>query len=465
MIGTRSAPLAIVWVLIESRISGLFVGAAVGDALGAPFEFRPAGTYKKRFPSPVLGGCGELIGGGGFNWAPGEFTDDTQMAMVLAESMLANGLRLEPDHVFSAWREWADVAVDVGSTTRHALSFERWQDVTHRNPAMTAANGALMRTFPLAVPNIDEGLRREWTLQQASLTHAHPDAGFGAWLGVAMMRAAIEDNDPFAALGVELDRLPRESHEKFSPLLSEEWSPSTATIGNGSVWGCLAGAVWAVRGASTYEDAVVRAVNLGDDADTVACVAGAIAGAMFSEQAIPSRWLAYVHGTALGKTYRLEDLENVARSLAGMSPPRPQKERVVGPIEVFPGLHAANRAGAETVPTDWAVISLCRTEGFFSGHDVRRQSYLLDNSNGNPHLDHAVADVVNSIDELLAEGRVVVVHCEGGRSRTCLALKAWWMKTTGGSHEEARKWLRENWHMCTDHNTSFTDFLDRYTPK
>jgi len=447
-----------------SHATGLLVGAAIGDALGAPFEFRPAGTYKHRFPSPVLGGSGELIGGGGFNWAPGEFTDDTQMAMVLAESLIANDLQLNPDHLFSSWREWAEDAVDVGTTTRHALSFERWQDVIHRNPAMTAANGALMRVFPLALLDIDAVARREWTLQQAALTHAHPDAGFGAWLGVAMMRAAIEEEDPFAALAKELEQLPAESRNRFAPLLSTTWSPSTEMIGNGSVWGCLASAVWAVRGATTFEDAVVRAVNLGDDADTVACVAGAIAGAMFTEQAIPSRWLAYVHGTALGNTYRLEDLENVARSLADKSPPSPQKESAVGPIEVFPSLYAANRAGAEGVPTNWAVVSLCRTEGFFVGHGVRRQSYILDNSHGNPKLEDAVSDVVSSIDELLGEGRKVVVHCEGGRSRTCLALKAWWMKTTGGSHAEAKSWLSEHWHMCSDHNSSFSEFLDRYKP-
>lgn len=448
-----------------SRLTGLLVGAAVGDALGAPFEFMPAGSYAKRFPRPVRGGIGELIGGGGFNWAPGEFTDDTQMAIVLAESLLANDHTLSRDHVFESWRGWAADARDVGSTTRHALSFTRWQDVTHRNPAMTAANGALMRAFPLALLDVDSGTRKQWTLQQAELTHAHPDAAFGAWLGVAMMRAAIDQQDPFSALNDELRQLPSESYEVFSPLLDESWKPSGSVIGNSSVWGCLAGAVWAVRGARSFEDAVVRAVNLGDDADTVACVAGAIAGAMFTEQAIPSRWLAYVHGAVHGKRYRLEDLENLAMSIAGKPVPKPQKEAVVGPIEVFPGLHAANRAGAETAPTDWAVVSLCRTEGFFAGHEVRRQSYVLDNSHGNPKLHDAVSDVVDTIDELLAEGRQVVVHCEGGRSRTCLALKAWWMKTTGGSHDEARDWLRENWHMCADHNSSFTDYLDRYKPQ
>ncbi len=157
-----------------SRITGLLVGAAVGDALGAPFEFKPAGTYRMRFPSRVLGGIGELIGGGGFNWAPGEFTDDTQMAVVLAESLLANDLTLDRDHLFASWRQWATNATDIGSTTRHALSFERWQDVSHRNPEMTAANGALMRAFPLALLKVNDLTRREWTLQQAALTHAHP---------------------------------------------------------------------------------------------------------------------------------------------------------------------------------------------------------------------------------------------------------------------------------------------------
>lgn len=449
----------------SSRLTGLLVGAAVGDALGAPFEFKPGGGYARRFPRPALGGIGELIGGGGFNWAPGEFTDDTQMGLVLAESLLENNRKLNRDHLFAAWREWAHSARDVGNTTRHALSFEHWQDVKHRNPEMTAANGALMRAFPLALLEIDHATRREWTLQQAALTHAHTDAGYGAWLGVAMMRAAIDERDPFERLDAELAKLPPESRDRFAPLLAKSWEPSMLKGGNGSVWGCLACAVWAVRGARSFEEAVVRAVNVGDDADTVACVAGAIAGAMFTEQGIPSRWLAYVHGSARGEEYRLEDLENTARSLGGLSTPRPQREPIVGPTEVFPGLYAANRSGAETAPADWAIVSFCRTEGYFVEHPVRRQSYLLDNEVGNPRLQQVVADAIATIDALLTEGHNVVVHCEGGRSRTCLILKAWWMKTTGGSHAEARAWLSENWHMCADHNSSFTDFLDRYKPK
>jgi len=235
--------------------------------------------------------------------------------------------------------------------------------------------------------------------------------------------------------------------------------------GNGSVWGCLACAVWAVRGTKSFEDAVVRAVNVGDDADTVACVAGALAGAKFTEQGIPSRWLAYVHGTANSKTYRLEDLEMLARRLAGRRVNTPRREPSLGPREVFPNLYAANRSAAENVPPDWAVMSFCRTEGFFVDHPVRRQSYLLDDDVGNPTLKEVVADAVATIDALLAEGHNVVVHCEGGRSRTCLVLKAWWMKTSGGSHAEAEAWLSEHWPYCSDHNRSFAKFLDGARPR
>jgi ADP-ribosyl-[dinitrogen reductase] hydrolase len=110
-------------------------------------------------------------------------------------------------------------------------------------------------------------------------------------------------------------------------------------------------------------------------------------------------------------------------------------------------------------------MSFCRTEGFFVNHPVRRQSYLLDQEVGNPTLKEVVADAVATIDALLAEGHNVVVHCEGGRSRTCLVLKAWWMKTSGGSHAEAEAWLSEHWPYCSDHNRSFAKFLDGARPK
>jgi ADP-ribosyl-[dinitrogen reductase] hydrolase len=273
-----------------ARAVGCVVGAAVGDALGAPFEFLPRGSFRRAFPGPLLEGPGEMIGGGSFGWAPGEFTDDTQMGLALARSLRVRG-GYDPDDVWMRWRAWGRDAVDVGHTTRHALGHGDWRDVTHPDPDRTAANGALMRAFPLAPAtlHVDDEVARAVVLHQASTTHAHPAAAWAAWLGVAAMRAALRGDEPWTALDVAVDALPDAERARFAAMLAPSWHPDDADVGNGSAWGCLAQAVWAVRGAATFEDALVAAVDLGSDADTVACVAGALAGAVHGIAAVPER--------------------------------------------------------------------------------------------------------------------------------------------------------------------------------
>ena len=302
----------------ESRFNGALVGSAVADALGAPFEFGGPGQFSERFPEPLQDGGSEMVGGGSFNWAPGEFTDDTQMAVHLAESLVDNGLRLERDDLWSRWRAWSEDAADVGITTRRALEFDDWRDVVHPDPERTGANGALMRSTPLALLPKPREIIRSWVVQQAAMTHAHPDAGLGAWLAVAATHAAIAGGDPFAVLEQEVAALPAGPRERFGAVLGDDWHPMGSHTGNGSVWLCLATAVWAVRGAETYEDAVVRAIDCGGDTDTVACVAGALAGALHSVHAIPARWRDDLHGSPDGRRLlRTGDLEALARRLAG----------------------------------------------------------------------------------------------------------------------------------------------------
>ncbi|MEN9506179.1 MAG: hypothetical protein RI958_2105 [Actinomycetota bacterium] len=447
------------------RAIGMVVGAAVADALGAPFEFRPAGTYRNRFPAPVIGASGEMIGGGGFGWAPGEFTDDTQMAVALAEAILdADGY--DPDVVWTWFRAWAATANDVGVTTRGSLSYADWRDVP-RHGGRGAGNGALMRSFVLAAALLDEhdDVVRDIVLSHAALTHSDPAAGWGAWIAVEMCRLAIRGGDPLEIVGDLVTALPDDVRDGFESLLSPDWNPDHEHPSNGSVWGCLAEAVWALRTTTTFEDAVVAAVNLGGDADTVGCVTGALAGAVHGVQQIPSRWATYVNGsidTPHGRReYDGAALQRLTRQLLGLGdrtdgPP----EVAAGPHQIEPGLYAADLLGASTAPTDWAVVSLCRTGTTFAGHPVRRQLFLIDQPGDHNHaLRAAVDDAVRSIDAFVAEGRTVLVHCHGGRSRTGLVLKAWKMRRDGLTEREAHAWLAARWERYHDDNPTFVEML------
>ena len=460
------------------RVIGAVVGAAVADALGAPFEFGPAGAYSQRFPAPVLGGTGELIGGGAFDWAPGEFTDDTQMSIALAESVIAcDGF--EAADVWRRFLAWRATATDCGSLTAAALQRPDPRGAAlaaHERLGRSAANGALMRVVGLAcafAPGDEAGLIAA-ARAQAALTHHDPAAGWGAAIAAAIIRRAIRGEDPIAAIAPVLEQvadIDAEQHAVFDALLDPRWRPDDpGAHSNGTVWTCLAQAVWAVRTTTSFADAVIAAIDLGGDTDTVATVAGAIAGARHSVQGTPSRWLAYVHGavgTPEGVThYDNAALQDLARRLVGHAPVRPTvTERSAGPVEVAPGLHAADLLGAASVPSDWAVVSLCRTQDRFAAHPIRREVFLIDQAGeANADLRAAVADAVDAVDALLAEGRTVVVHCHGGRSRTGLVLKAWAMRVNRWSEREAHEWLASRWHRYEDYQTAFVDLLrDRWS--
>jgi ADP-ribosyl-[dinitrogen reductase] hydrolase len=452
---------------------GALVGSAVGDALGAPFEFKQPGLYRKAYPVPVLTGIGEMRGGGGFGWQPAEFTDDTQMALALAESLIGrNGF--DPHDLWQRWRIWAQSAKDVGVQTRMALAETSHLGVAERvhvRRGQSAGNGSVMRNTPVALWAAEESLESLVALagSQASLTHHDPHNAFGAAIHGVMVRAGIRGDDVFDAIDDALDVLPVAARELWEPLLSPRWKPDTS-LPNGTVWACLAEAVWAVRHATSFEDAVVRAVDLGRDADTVACVAGSIAGARWGVQSIPSRWTTYLNGTVAGpggdSVYEYGSLQALARSLLGQHEPvDPVDEPAGGPAQVheeFP-IYAANRAGAADAPDDWQVISLCRTGDEFTKRNVRRQVFLVDKAE--PHHNESplavLEDVVDTIDALLEAdaSRPILIHCHGGRSRTAFVLKGWAMRRFGWTEEQAHEWLRATWSRIDRANERFVKVL------
>ncbi|MEU1693522.1 ADP-ribosylglycohydrolase family protein [Streptomyces hirsutus] len=304
----------------SERAVGAVVGSAVGDALGAPFEFGPEGAFSARFPEPGLGG--EMCGGGG--WEPGEATDDTQMAILIAESLLEHdGLDL-PD-VFCRFQRWAAAdPKDIGLQTEAVLSSGDPWDVAaalHFQTSQRAAgNGALMRATPSAVHFARQG--REVTMNAARRLAALTHGDRAAWEGTAvfheLVRVALTGGDPLAAVPDALHAVHPDHRERYATVLAPDWHPDLATEFNGAVWPCLGSAVWALRTTTCYEDAVRAAIDLGGDTDTVAAVTGGLTGAVYGITAVPARWTDALHVPLPGfgeRVLRAADMAALARRL------------------------------------------------------------------------------------------------------------------------------------------------------
>ncbi|MEV0742075.1 ADP-ribosylglycohydrolase family protein [Streptomyces sp. NPDC050549] len=302
------------------RAVGAVLSSAVGDALGAPFEFGPEGVFSARFPAPGHGG--EMCGGGG--WDPGEATDDTQMAVLVAESLLeCDGLRL-PD-MFGRFRRWAAAdPKDIGLQTEAVLgSGDPWDlaaALHFQTSQRGAGNGALMRAAPSAVRFSRAG--RDATMDAARRISALTHGDRAAWEGTAalheLIRVALEDRDPLDAVEETLGHVHPDHRERYAVVLAPGWHPGLATEFNGAVWPCLGSALWAVRTTSSYEEALRAAIDLGGDTDTVAAVTGGLAGAVYGSAAIPEHWSEALHVPLPGfggRVLRAAELGELARRL------------------------------------------------------------------------------------------------------------------------------------------------------
>ncbi len=278
---------------------GALLGLACGDAVGTTVEFAPRGTFE-----PLT----DMVGGGPFRLAVGAWTDDTSMAMCLAESILDRGGLDASDQLrrYLLWfREgyWSstDRCFDIGATTASALRrFETTGaslDATIDEDA--AANGSLMRLAPVAI--------RWWADPDAAAAHSatsslptHPAArpvDTCRLLGGVLARLIAGDD--FDTLFDDATWADAGFHPEVAAIATGSWrtKPVAAIRGSGYCVDALEAALWAVHGADDFRTAVLRAANLGDDADTTAAIAGQIAGARWGASTIPSAWRsALVHG-------------------------------------------------------------------------------------------------------------------------------------------------------------------------
>ncbi|MEV6207985.1 ADP-ribosylglycohydrolase family protein [Kitasatospora sp. NPDC051914] len=309
----------------SSRAAGTVIGSAVGDALGAPFEFGPAGAFSVRFPAPGAGG--EMCGGGG--WEAGEATDDTQMAVLVAESLLERGGLDLPD-IFARFRHWAasepkDIGLQTEDVLTSGLPWDLAAAIHFQTNLRAAGNGSLMRAAGSAVRFARAG--QQGTMDAARRIAALTHGDRAAWEGTAVLhdlvRAALDGGDPLAAVPDALTAVDPENRGRYAVVLAPEWHPDEATESNGAVWPCLGSAVWALRTTHGFEEALRAAVDLGGDTDTVAAVTGALAGAVYGLEAIPERWTAPLHvplpGSG-GRVLRLPDLLDLAARLDAAHP-------------------------------------------------------------------------------------------------------------------------------------------------
>ncbi|MEV7561370.1 ADP-ribosylglycohydrolase family protein, partial [Streptomyces sp. NPDC089795] len=280
----------------SDRAVGAVVGSAAGDALGAPYEFGAAGELTAR---------GAEMGGGG-GWDPGEATDDTQMAVLVAESLLeCDGLEL-PD-IFDRFRCWAagqpkDIGLQTEDVLTNGESWELAAALHFQINARAAGNGSLMRASTSAVYFAPAG--REGTMEAARRIAALTHGDRAAWEGTAILhelvRVALDGADPIAALPATLAAVHPNHRERYGRVLAPDWHPELATEFNGAVWPCLGSAVWALRTTSSFAGAVRAAVDLGGDTDTVAAVTGTLAGARYGPAAIPEHWTATLQAAHRG---------------------------------------------------------------------------------------------------------------------------------------------------------------------
>ncbi|MGW4504052.1 ADP-ribosylglycohydrolase family protein [Streptomyces sp. NPDC004436] len=289
------------------RAVGAVLGSAAGDALGAPYEFGPARALTARGE--------EMRGGGG--WDPGEATDDTQMAVLVGESLLEHGgLRL-PD-VFARFRRWAaGEPKDIGLQTEDVLTNGSPWDLAAALHLQTngraAGNGSLMRASTSAVYFAAAG--RETTMSAARRIAALTHGDRAAWEGTAILhelvRVALDGDDPLAALPGVLAAVHPGHRERYGRILAPDWHPGLATEFNGAVWPCLGSAVWALRTTAGFAEAVRAAVDLGGDTDTVAAVTGTLAGARYGRASVPREWTAPLHVPLPGHGGRVLDADDL----------------------------------------------------------------------------------------------------------------------------------------------------------
>lgn len=300
------------------RIIGTLQGGAVGDALGVPYEYG----------SRRLDGEPAMLGGGLGGYAPGQWSDDTEMASVIAR-VAATGADLRTEAALDAVADgfvgwYRGGPADVGSQTATVLSGQEpgpgsaarlraAATAVHRRTGRSGGNGSLMRTGPVALAHLGDPAAIVTAARAVSeLTHHDPQAGDACVLWCLAIDHAIATGRVDVRVG--LSHLSDDEGRRWDALLdtAERSGPAAFAGINGWVVAALQGAWAAVAGAADAEAGVLAAVRGGGDTDTVAAIAGALLGAAYGATGFRATWRDQVHGWPGLRATDLADLAAAA---------------------------------------------------------------------------------------------------------------------------------------------------------
>jgi len=295
------------------RFLGCHLGLAVGDAVGTTVEFEARGSF-----SPLT----DMVGGGPFGLEPGQWTDDTSMALCLATSLLKRQgfdardqmeryCRWENDGYLSS----TGACFDIGTTTIAALRRygRTGEPLAGSTDASASGNGSIMRLAPIPLffyP--DQAAVEHYSAESSRTTHAAAECVDACRLLGVMIATALSatTKDAVLSAGTELQLVPRIAGIAAGSYRTKLEHDIRST---GYVVDSLEAALWCFATTKSFKDAILKAANLGDDADTTAAVCGQVAGAHYGECQIPPHWVS--------RLARREDICAVARGLHAPHPP------------------------------------------------------------------------------------------------------------------------------------------------
>ncbi|BBX18680.1 ribosylglycohydrolase [Mycolicibacterium duvalii] len=467
----------------------MLLATAAGDALGAPYEFQPP-------RGPEL----EVVMAGGGVWEPGEWTDDTAMAIAIAE-VAATGADLRDeaaqDQIVQRWLEWSrhtkDIGIQTGSVLRTAaigstITAKRARSVSedlHARTGRTAGNGSLMRTAPVALAYLDdEDAMVEAARTISELTHFDPDAGDACVLWCSAIRHAVLTGELDVRVGLRHLASKRRALWVEHLEVAERSRPADFR-NNGWVVAALQ-AAWSaivttpvpdndpsagVFRADHLRSALDAAVRAGFDTDTVAAIAGGLLGAVHGASAVPLAWRSLLHGWP---KMPARGLVRLAGSIARRGQPDRFDSRYpgyrIGALEPHPydeGVLLGGVGALRELPRGVdAVVSLCRV-----GDDDVPQGVphvevrLIDRAGAddNPHLDFVLLEAVRAIEHFRQQDKTVLLHCVEAQSRTPAVAALYGSRMSGCDAHQVLEAVQQVLPNARP-NPAFRAALDRLTP-